>query len=53
LRPRETRTESFVFALPKDKKAAITAWVEYFFQAEALMPTEMRVRMAEATRKLR
>ncbi len=47
LKPRETRTERFVFAVPKNKKITISARVEYLYKAKVLSPTEMRVKMAE------
>ncbi len=50
LRPRETRRERFVFAMPKNKKITVSARIEYLFRADVISPTEMRVKMAEDTR---
>ncbi|NIO47830.1 MAG: hypothetical protein GTN73_00095 [Candidatus Aminicenantes bacterium] len=47
IRPRETRTERFAFAQPKNRKVTITARVEYLYKTQVLSPTEMRVKMAE------
>lgn len=52
LRPRETRTERFAFAKPKNKKITISARVDYLYRTRILSPTEMRVKMAEDTRTL-
>lgn len=52
IRPKETRTERFVFAKPKNKKITITARIEYLYKTSVLRPTEMRVIMAEDKRSI-
>jgi hypothetical protein len=52
LRPGEVRTESFVFAMPQNKNFQVTARIEYLYIADVMTPTEMRVKMAEAIRKV-
>ncbi len=52
LRPKETRTERFAFAKPRNKKITISARVEYLYKTSVLRPTEMRVRMAEDEKKI-
>lgn len=47
LRPRETRTERFAFAMPKNREITISARIEYLYKTSVLSPTEMRVKMAE------
>lgn len=47
IKPRETRTERFVFAQPRNKKVTITARMDYLYKTQVLSPTEMRVKMAE------
>jgi hypothetical protein len=53
LRPGEKRTESFVFARPKNKEITLIARMEYLFKADVLSPTEMKVKMAETVREIR
>ncbi len=52
IRPGETRTERFAFATPRNKKITISARIEYLYKTRVLSPTEMRVKMAEDTRKI-
>lgn len=52
IRPRETRTERFAFAKPKNKKMTITARIEYLYKTAVMRPTEMRVRIAEDTKSI-
>ncbi len=52
LMPRETRIERFAFAMPKNKKITISARIEYLYKTAVLRPTEMRVKMAEDTKKI-
>lgn len=47
IKPKETRTENFVFAMPKNEKITLTARIEYLYKADVMSPTEMRVKMAE------
>jgi hypothetical protein len=47
IKPRETRTERFAFAQPRNKKVTITARMDYLYKTQVLSPTEMRVKMAE------
>ncbi|MEW5901370.1 MAG: multiheme c-type cytochrome [Acidobacteriota bacterium] len=53
LKPREPKSESFVFATPKNKKITITARLEYLYVANTMSPTEIRVKMAEDSRELK
>ncbi len=53
LKPRETRSENFVFAVPASDKITITARLEYLFVADVLSPTEMRVEMARDSKVLK
>lgn len=53
LKPRETRSENFVFAVPASDKVTITARLEYLFVADVLSPTEMRVEMARDSKVLK
>jgi hypothetical protein len=50
--PRETRIERFAFAMPKNRKITISARIEYLYKTSVLRPTEMRVKMAEDTKKI-
>jgi hypothetical protein len=52
LRPRETRTERFAFAMPRNKKITISARIDYLYKTSVLRPTEMRVKMAEDTKSI-
>jgi hypothetical protein len=47
INPRETRTERFAFAQPRNRKVTITARMDYLYRTQVLSPTEMRVKMAE------
>jgi RNase P subunit RPR2 len=47
IKPRETRTERFAFAQPRNRKVTITARMDYLYKTQVLSPTEMRVKMAE------
>ena len=47
IKPKETRTERFAFARPRNKKVTITARMDYLYKTQVLSPTEMRVKMAE------
>ncbi|OGD21023.1 MAG: hypothetical protein A2W03_10070 [Candidatus Aminicenantes bacterium RBG_16_63_16] len=53
LKPRETRTERFIFARPKNKKITITARLEYLYVANVMSPTEMRVDMAVHSKEIK
>jgi len=52
IRPRETRVERFAFAEPKNKKITISARIDYLYKTSVLRPTEMRVKIAEETKKI-
>ena len=52
LKPRETRSESFAFAMPKNKKVTVSARLEYLFVANVMTPTELRIKMAEVSKAL-
>jgi hypothetical protein len=52
IKPRETRIERFAFAMPKNRKITISAWIEYLYRTRVLTPTEMRVKMAEDSKTI-
>ncbi len=49
----ETKTESFAFVRPKNKEVTVSARAEYLYETTILHGTEMRVKMAEDSRKLK
>jgi hypothetical protein len=52
IKPREKKSESFTFVRPKNDDITVSARVEYLYETLALNPVEMRVVMAEASRKI-
>jgi Cytochrome c554 and c-prime len=52
IKPREKKSESFTFVRPKNDDITVSARVEYLYETKVLNPVEMRVVMAEASRKI-
>lgn len=52
IKPREKKSESFTFVRPKNDDITVSARVEYLYETMVLNPVEMRVVMAEASRKI-
>jgi hypothetical protein len=52
IKPRERKSESFTFVSPKTPDITVSARVEYLYEAMVLNPVEMRVVMAEVSRKI-
>lgn len=52
IKPREKKRESFTFVRPKNDDITVSARVEYLYETMVLNPVEMRVVMAEVSRKI-
>jgi len=52
IKPREKKSESFTFVRPKNNDITVSARVEYLYETMVLNPVEMRVVMAEISRKI-
>jgi len=52
IKPREKKSESFTFVSPRSADITVSARVEYLYEALVLNPVEMRVVMAEVSRKI-